>query len=146
MFAWIDSAIQAPFPAPAIPPHAFAKPEERRTELNSRLLGQFESLIAGTARSKHTFRRYCEILERFFGCFPRKRKPHQFHVNDIERYKRERLAQGISPKTLVFEIGVIRSFFNWYRLEHVPDWPNPASTRRPKHIPCSRHLPRIPDL
>jgi hypothetical protein len=100
-------------------------------------LGQFESLIADTARSKQTFRRYCEILERFFGCFPRKHKPQQFHIKDIERYKRSRLGQGISPKTLVLELGVVRSFFNWYRAEYDPDCPNPASTRRPKHISLS---------
>ncbi len=102
--------------------------------MDAKLLGQFEALIASTVRSKHTFRRYCEILERFFGCFPRKRKPEQFYITDIEDYKQIRLKQGISPKTLALEIGVVRNFFNWYRDEYAPDWTNPASTRRPKYI------------
>jgi hypothetical protein len=105
--------------------------------MDGKLVGQFESLIAGTVRSKHTFRRYCEVLEQFFNRFPRKRKPQQFCVSDIECYKRSRLAEGISPKTLALEIGVVRNFFNWFRSEYAPDWPNPASTRRPKDIPCS---------
>lgn len=96
-------------------------------------LGQFESLTLRTVRSNHTFRRYCEILEQFFDRFPRKRRPQQFHVRDIERYKRDRRAEGVSPKTLVLEIAVVRAFFNWYRDEYAPDWPNPASTRRRAH-------------
>jgi site-specific recombinase XerD len=101
--------------------------------LNSKLLGQFEALVASSARSKHTFRRYCEILEHFFDCFPRKRRPEQFHITDIEDYKVQRRERGISPATLTLELAVVRAFFNGYLERYALDWTNPAGTRRSKY-------------
>lgn len=101
--------------------------------MNSKLLGQFQSLVAGSARSKHTFRRYCEILEHFFGSFPRKHRPEQFHLCDIEDYKALRRQKGVSPATLTLELAVVRAFFNWYRDRYALDWTNPAGTRRSKY-------------
>lgn len=102
--------------------------------MDAKLLGQFESLIAGTVRSNHTFRRYCEILEQFFSRFPRKRKPEQFYLADIVDYKMMRREQGISLSTITLETAVVRSFFSWYRDTYAPDWSNPASTRRPRWL------------
>lgn len=76
---------------------------------------------------KATYHRYEIALRNFTSRFPEKKKPEDFFRADVEDYKLVRLKEGMSPRTVNYEICVVRSFFNY--LINVIELPiyNPAS-------------------
>jgi integrase len=75
----------------------------------------FERQIAlnSNGNSRGTLDRYCIALQNFLGRFGDKRHPEQFYRADVEDYKYARLKERIAPRTVNFEIAVIRAFWNW---------------------------------
>ena len=100
-------------------------PDYKWREPLERFIGAFEAQIATIYGG-----RYLQMLDiallKFFSRFPRKSRPEQFHITDVEDYRQERLGAGLSPHTVTRELGMLRSFFNWYIYWHAPDMPNPV--------------------
>lgn len=96
----------------------------KRTELHN-LQASYENYISLTA-SKQTARRYCGCLATFFSRFPEKASPEEFTRRDAEDYRIWRLREKINPRTINYELAVVRAFWNWMiQMERVT-W-NPAS-------------------
>lgn len=92
-------------------------------------LGKYERSISLTGASS-TVLRYDTAIRQFLKKFPEKRYPDEIYRSDVEEYRLLRLEEGISPRTINFEVSVLRSFYNW--LIEVRDVPihNPASNTR----------------
>lgn len=85
------------------------------------LQAKFENWISITGGRK-TASRYAKALfaiDRTIGGFPR--NPAELGKAEIEDFKARRLAQEISPKTINYEISILKAFYNWMlELEFVP--------------------------
>lgn len=96
----------------------------RTTELYD-LQAQYEHYISLTA-SKQTSRRYCACLSNFFTRFPDRKHPEEFTRIDIQDYRIWRLREKVSPRTVNYEVAVLRAFWNWMLEMGRVTW-NPAS-------------------
>lgn len=92
-------------------------------------LGKFENSLRLTGKLS-TVIRYDNAIRQFLAKFPDKKYPDEIFRTDIEDYKLARLSDGIAPRTVNFEIAVMRAFYNW--LIDVREVPihNPASRIR----------------
>ena len=96
----------------------------RQTELH-RLQAQYENYVSLTT-SRPTAIRYCKCLTYFLDRFPEKQKPTEFTRRDIEDYRILRLREGLNPRTINYELGICRAFWNWMMQMEVVTW-NPVS-------------------
>ena len=96
----------------------------KRSELHD-LQASFERYVTLTT-TQRTAERYCKSLTSFFSRFPDRTKPEDFTRRDVEDFRIWRLRDGVSPRTINYELGVIRAFWNWMlQMERVA-W-NPVS-------------------
>lgn len=75
--------------------------------------GKFENWISVTS-GRATAKRYSDALYAFFkilGGYPS--NPSELMKFDVEQHKLRRLAQGVTAKTVNYEIAVLRAFYNW---------------------------------
>ncbi len=86
---------------------------------------RYESYIALTA-TPQTARRYCKCLTSFFSRFPDRPRPEDFTRRDVEDFRIWRLREGLSPRTINYELGAVRAFWNWLIQMEVSTW-NPVS-------------------
>lgn len=70
--------------------------------------------------------RYAKALTSFFARFPDRNHPEEFTRRDVEDYKIWRLREGINPRTVNYEVSVVRAFWNWMLEMERVTW-NPAS-------------------
>jgi len=73
---------------------------------------KYEVYLRRTA-SQETCRRYRIALDNFIRRFPEKKLPGEFYRADIEDYKGLRHEDGLSARTVNFELAVIRAFWNF---------------------------------
>jgi integrase len=99
----------------------------RRTELY-KLQAQYENFVMLTV-SKGTALRYCKSLETFFSRFPDKTRPQEFSRRDVEDFRIARMREGVTNRTINYEVGVVRAFWNWLVDMEIITW-NPASQVR----------------
>ena len=76
---------------------------------------KFEQQVRMTTRPG-TYQRYAVALQNFLDHFDYKKKPEQFFRSDVEDYKLWRGA-NVSPRTVNFEVSVVRAFWK-YVVEH----------------------------
>lgn len=87
---------------------------------------KYESYLIAVAR-RSTARRYSIALETFFSHFKDRKRPDELYGSDIEDYKVIRKKDAVKERTINYEIGVIRAFYNWLINTHdVPTF-NPAA-------------------
>jgi site-specific recombinase XerD len=107
------------------------------TELHD-LQARFENYTSLTA-SRATAIRYAKALDAFFDKFPEKRSPHEFTRMDVEDFILYRRKDGISGRSINYEVGIVRAFWNWLIRQEVITY-NPASTvKRLKEVETERH-------
>ena len=94
------------------------------TELHD-LQASFEHYVTLTT-TRQTAVRYCRSLNAFFSRFPDKKHPEEFTRRDVEDFRIWRLREKLSPRTINFELGVVRSFWNWLLQMEICSW-NPVS-------------------
>src|SRR5882762_5281087 len=90
------------------------------------LQAKYEQYISLTA-SRQTAIRYAKALEQFFSRFRDMTDPSEFTRVDIEDYKILRLRSGVNPRTVNYEVQIVRAFWNWMMQCDLVKW-NPAST------------------
>lgn len=88
----------------------------------------FENYVSLTA-SRATAERYSKALENFFSRFTDKKDPEQFSRVDVEDFKIYRIKDGVSPRTVNYEVQVVKSFWNWLMRMEVTSY-NPTSTAK----------------
>lgn len=111
------------------------------------LVGRYEAHLV--VRRHKTIAAYDKALQRFFGFFPRKSRPDQFHITDVEDYRFARLADGAAASSVKMEIGVVSMFFNWLRRAEGLELDNPAAIkyqRRSKTTSLTTPASTIPSL
>lgn len=106
---------------------------------------KYEQYIRRTAQPE-TARRYHIALENFLSRFREKRLPGEFYRADCEDYKAIRCDEGISPRTINFEVGVVRAF--WRFMVDMGDIPmiNPASRVKKLRQPEGRRKNLSPEV
>lgn len=110
----------------------------RETELH-RQQSNYEQFVALTT-SRATSVRYGKALEAFFSKFQDKRDPDEFSRPDIEDYLLYRRRDGVSAKTINFEVQVVRAFWNWMMRQETVAY-NPCTTvKRLKEIEPERKI------
>lgn len=77
--------------------------------------------------SQATATRYEIALNNFFKRFPEKRKLIDFFRTDVEDYKILRARDNIHPRTINYEVAVVKAFWNWLIEAHGMQIWNPAS-------------------
>src|SRR6185312_3247256 len=107
----------------------------RKKETLNTYQAKFENWVSLTG-SPQTARRYAQALEQFFSRIPREH-PRDVLRFDVEDFKVMRLRDGVSARTVNFEVAVLRAFYNWLiDMEAVPL--NPAKQikrlREPEHV------------
>lgn len=98
-------------------------------------LAKYDNWITLTA-SRATATRYSKALDMFFRKIPQE-YPQDLLRFDVEDFKVMRLRDGVSARTINFEVAVLRAFYNWLiDLEAVSL--NPAikikKLREPEHV------------
>lgn len=74
-------------------------------------------------------------LENFFKHFKDRRMPDELYGMDMEDFKIIRKRDGVAERTINFEIGVVRAFYNWLINTHdVPTF-NPAGKVKALRVP-----------
>lgn len=102
--------------------------------------GKFESYVTLTTTRK-TAVRYSKALDNFFDRFQDRKDPNEFTRVDVEDYKLFRLRDGVSPRTINYELGVVRSFWKWLmRMEVVTYSPLSTSKRLKEKEPERKSL------
>jgi integrase len=98
---------------------------------------RFETFIRNTS-NYHTYLRYGIALNNFFAKFQDKEKPEDFFRADVEDFKVFRLKDKVSPKTVNYEICIVKAFYNW--MIEVADLPlhNPASRVKRLREPAAK--------
>jgi integrase/recombinase XerD len=89
------------------------------------LQASYENYVTLTT-TKATATRYAKALESFFNRFPDRLSPEDFTRRDIEDYRIWRMRENISPRTINYEVNVLRAFWNWLTQMERVTW-NPAS-------------------
>lgn len=97
---------------------------KKKTELY-RLQASFENYVTLTT-SRNTAIRYCKSLEAFFSRFPDRERPEEFTRVDVEDFRIVRLREGISPRTINYDLSICRAFWNWLLDMERVTW-NPVS-------------------
>lgn len=87
---------------------------------------KYEQMLRLTATAG-TYERYCIALQNFLSRFPEIDKAHDFFRTHVEDYKILRKREKLSPRTINFEVSVVRAFFNWLIEVHEVPMANPAS-------------------
>lgn len=101
------------------------------------LQAKFENYVMLTA-SIRTARRYAQALTSFFSRFQEKRHPDEFTRTDVYDYSLLRLKDGLNPKTVNYEVQIVRAFWNWMlRMEEVTYNPA-ANVKRLKEVEPER--------
>ena len=99
------------------------------------LQAKFENWVALTG-SPETARRYARALEQFQKKIPRDH-PRDVLRFDVEDFKVLRLREEVSPRTVNFEVSVLRAFYNWM-IDMEAVTLNPATKvkklREPEHV------------
>lgn len=76
--------------------------------------------------SPATAERYSIALRNFFKRFPEKRKLVDFYRADVEDFKILRARDRVHPRTINYEVSVVKAFWNWLiEANDLPIW-NPA--------------------
>lgn len=83
----------------------------RESELH-KYQAQFESYVSLTT-SRATANRYSQALEVFFSKFKDKRSPDEFSRADMQDFTLYRKRDGVSARSVNYELGVVRAFWNW---------------------------------
>lgn len=96
----------------------------KRTELHD-MQANYEYLVLMTTTGS-TARRYSKALEAFFSRFPDKGRAEEFTRRDVEDYKIWRLREGLNPRTINYELTIVRAFWNWMIDQDIVTW-NPAA-------------------
>lgn len=104
----------------------------RETELH-KYQSQFENYVNLTT-SRATANRYSQALEVFFSKFKDRKSPDEFTRADIQDYVLYRKRDGVSARSVNYEVGIVRGFWNWMLRAEVVSF-NPASNvKRLKEI------------
>lgn len=108
----------------------------RRPEILT-LQARFETYVLLTT-SRATANRYAKALTVFLGRFPDRRAPDEFTRIDIQDFMLYRKKDGLAGRTINYEVGVVRIFWNWMMRQELVAY-NPASTvKRFKEIESER--------
>lgn len=83
-------------------------------------------------RSRRSSRRYIQCLETFLSRYRDRKTPDEIYVMDIADFKAARAREGIAPRTIALEVGVIRNFYDW--LTEVQDVPTFNPAKRPRKL------------
>jgi site-specific recombinase XerD len=102
-----------------------------------KLRAQYESYVSLTT-CRNTLLRYSRALSTFFERFTDKTSPTEFTRVDIEDYKLFRLKDGVSGKTINYELQVVRSFWNWMLRMEIVAYSPLSSVKRLKEIEPQR--------
>jgi integrase/recombinase XerD len=105
---------------------------------------QYERYVALTT-SQGTAIRYSKALENFFKRHREKNSPEDFTKLDIEDYKVYRLREGVSTRTVNYEVQVIKTFWTWMIRMDVAAYNPATSTRRLKEIEPRRESLSLED-
>jgi integrase len=97
----------------------------RETQLYKQIV-QFEKFVRNTG-TPGTADRYSIALNNFLSKFDDKDAATEFYRMDIEDYKIFRLKDGVSPRTVNYEVSVVRAFFNYLIDIQGVNFYNPAS-------------------
>lgn len=102
------------------------------------LQAKFENYtLLTTSRASAT--RYARALSAFFDKFQDKKSPDEFTRMDVEDFVLYRRKDGVTGRSINYELGIVRSFWNWMLRQDLVTY-NPASTvRRQKEIEPERH-------
>jgi integrase len=73
---------------------------------------KFENAMRLTG-SQNTARRYSFALNNFFKRFPEKRHLEDFFRADVEDFKLLRMRDKVNPRTVNYEVSVVKAFWNW---------------------------------
>ena len=103
---------QLPDPALAQEPRPQAEPSSDQRFKIAFWMMKYETFLFHTAPYS-THERYTRALDKLFAHFPEKRFLHEFRRAELEDFKKQRLQQGASPKTVNIELSIIRSFWNF---------------------------------
>lgn len=102
------------------------------------LQAKYENYVLLTT-TRGTAIRYSQALDHFFDRFPEKREPNDFSRVDVEDYKVQRLRDGVSNKTVNYEVQIVCGFWNWLIRMDAASWNPTSSTRRLKEIEPTRN-------
>jgi len=111
----------------------------KRSQMHD-LQASYENYVSMTT-SRVTAVRYAGALENFFRRFTEKRDPEEFTKRDVEDYKIYRLRDKVSPRTVNYELQVVKSFWNWMiRMEIVTYNPLTSAKRLKEKEPERKSL------
>jgi integrase len=96
----------------------------RKSELY-KLQASYENFTTLTV-SRNTAVRYAKALTTFLDRFPDRREPDEFTRRDVEDYKIWRMREGLNPRTVNYEVSIVRAFWNWMLDQELVTW-NPAT-------------------
>ena len=96
----------------------------KRSELHD-LQASYENYVSLTT-TRASAVRYCKCLTAFFSRFPDRSTPEEFTRRDVEDYRIWRIREGLSPKTINYELAVVKAFWNWMEQMERVTW-NPVS-------------------
>jgi site-specific recombinase XerD len=95
------------------------------------IIGRWEANCIRNMTSKAA-QVYSHRLQFMWRRWPRKSKPSQVHVTDVNDYLADRLAEGAAFATVRTDLGVLSSFFNYLINELGMELDNPVVIpRRP---------------
>lgn len=94
---------------------------------------KFEHYVMLTA-SAPTSVRYSKALKDFFARFPDKRDASEFCRADIEDYKMMRTKDGLSAKSINYNLQILKAFFNYMIDSELAKWNPVSKVRRLKEV------------
>lgn len=89
--------------------------------------------------SRATAVRYAKALDAFFSKFSDKRHLDEFSRADVQDYLLYRRKDGVSARSINYEIGVVRAFWNWLGHQDLAAYNPAANVRRLKELEPERH-------
>lgn len=104
---------------------------------------KFENYVTMTA-SRKTAQRYSKALEDFLGRFRDKKSPTDFTRADVEDYIIQRRRDGLSPRTINYNLQIARAFWNYMIDLEVTPWNPFSKVKRLKETEPERHSLSIP--
>lgn len=93
-----------------------------------RLEFEFERFCYATLSAK-TYRKYSATVYAFLKMYPKKVRPQDFYVTDVEDWAIIR-GRVVAKPTVDAEVNVLRYFFNWASAHAERPFPNPATRRK----------------
>lgn len=100
----------------------------KQTELH-KLQAMFENYTTLTV-SRPTAVRYAKSLEAFFTRFQDKSSPEEFTRRDVEDYRIFRIRDGLSPRTINYDLVVLGMFWKWMMNMDRVTWNPVANVKR----------------